>query len=162
MAIRSLRLEGDPILRKRSREVTEINDRILELLKDMAQTMVKENGIGLAAPQVGVLRRVVTIDIGFGLLNIINPEIIETEGEQIDVEGCLSIPGFNATVARPLKIKVKFLNEKGEEVVMDCEGLLARAFCHEIDHLDGILFRDKYIEEYVYKDDKDDGNEAKI
>ena len=155
-------MEGDPILRKRSREVTEINDRILELLKDMAQTMVKENGIGLAAPQVGVLRRVVTIDIGFGLLNIINPEIIETEGEQIDVEGCLSIPGFNATVARPLKIKVKFLNEKGEEVVMDCEGLLARAFCHEIDHLDGILFRDKYIEEYVYKDDKDDRNKARI
>ena len=119
MAIRSLRLEGDPILRKRSREVTEINDRILELLRDMAQTMVKENGIGLAAPQVGVLRRVVTIDIGFGLLNIINPEIIESEGEQIDVEGCLSIPGFNATVARPLKVKVKFLNEKGEKVRKD-------------------------------------------
>ncbi len=147
MAIRQLRYLGDPILRKVSREVTEINERIKTLLEDMVETMYEYDGVGLAAPQVGVLRRVIVIDVGEGPIKMINPEIIEEEGESIDIEGCLSIPNRSGTVKRPEKLKVKYLDEKGEEKILEGTGLLARALCHEIDHLNGVLFIDKMIEE---------------
>lgn len=155
MAIRQIRYEGDPILRKVSREVTEINDRIITLLEDMIDTMYEYEGVGLAAPQVGVLRRVVVIDIGEGPIKLINPEIIEEEGEIIDVEGCLSIPGRAGKVKRPEKVKVKYLDESGEEKIIEGTGLLAKALCHEIDHLNGILYIDKMIEEVELDEDED-------
>ncbi|WP_061316952.1 peptide deformylase [Clostridium botulinum] len=146
MAIRNIRKYGDELLRKKSRKIEKIDDRILTLLEDMVETMYSAEGIGLAAPQVGILKRAVVIDVGEGLIKLINPEIIETEGNQKDVEGCLSVPGEQGEVERPYKVKVKALNEKGEEIVLEGEGLLARAFCHEIDHLDGVLFVDKVID----------------
>ncbi|RKD34361.1 peptide deformylase [Thermohalobacter berrensis] len=146
MAIRQLRFKGDPILRKKSREVTKIDDRIKILLEDMLETMYKEEGVGLAAPQVGILRRVVVIDVGDGPIKLINPEIIEEDGEKIDEEGCLSVPGESGKVKRPAMVKVKYLDENGEEQIIEGTGLLARALCHEIDHLNGILFIDKIIE----------------
>jgi peptide deformylase len=147
MAIRQIRLSDDPILRKVSREITEINDRIKTLLEDMVDTMYEADGVGLAAPQVGVLRRVIVIDVGEGILKLINPEIIEQNGEVIDAEGCLSVPNRSGTVKRPEWVKVKYLNEEGEAKEIEGTGLLARALCHEIDHLNGILFTDKIIEE---------------
>lgn len=147
MAIRQLRYSEDPILRKKSREITEINDRIKILLDDMAETMYESEGVGLAAPQVGILRKAVVIDIGEGLLKLINPEIIETEGENIDFEGCLSVPGVSGKVQRPEKVKIKYLDIDGTEKELEGAGLLARAMCHEIDHLNGILFIDKTIDE---------------
>ena len=156
MAIRQIRYSNDPILRKVSREVIEINERIKILLDDMIDTMYEGDGVGLAAPQVGVLRKVVVIDIGEGIIKLINPEIIEEEGENIDVEGCLSVPGRAGTVKRPERVKVKYLNEFGEEKVIEGRGLLAKALCHEIDHLNGILFIDKMIEGIVpEKDDEE-------
>ncbi|NLY77342.1 MAG: peptide deformylase [Tissierellia bacterium] len=154
MAIRQLRYEGDPILRKVSREVTEINDRIRTLLEDMVETMYEHEGVGLAAPQIGILRRVVVIDVGDGPIKLINPEIIEKDGENVDVEGCLSIPSRSGTVKRPERVKVKYLDENGEVKVIEGSGLLARALCHEIDHLNGILFIDKIIEEVEYELDE--------
>jgi peptide deformylase len=145
MALRTIRKYEDEILRKKSRKVDEINERILTLIKDMEETMYKAQGVGLAAPQVGVLKKVVVIDAGEGIIRLINPEIISEEGSQIDLEGCLSIPGEQGEVERPNKVKVKALNEKGEEIIVEGEGLLARALCHEIDHLDGVLFVDKTI-----------------
>ena len=145
MAIRNIRKYGDELLRKKSRKIEKIDDRILTLLEDMAETMYSAEGVGLAAPQVGILKRVVVIDVGEGLIKLINPEIIETEGSQKDVEGCLSVPGEQGEVERPYKVKVKALNEKGEQIKLEGEELLARAFCHEIDHLDGVLFVDKVI-----------------
>lgn len=149
MALRTIRKYGDELLRKKSRKVDVIDERILTLLKDMGETMYKAEGVGLAAPQVGVLKRVVVIDIGEGILNLINPEIIFAEGSQKDVEGCLSVPGEQGEVERPAKVKVKALNEKGEEIIIEGEGLLAVALCHEIDHLDGILFIDKITDKIV-------------
>jgi peptide deformylase len=145
MAIRNIRKDGDEVLRKISRKVDKIDDRIKTLVKDMAETMYEAEGVGLAAPQVGILKRIVVIDVGEGLIELINPEIIEATGEQIAAEGCLSIPGKYAEVKRPAKVKVRALNTKGETVEYKAEELLARAFCHEIDHLDGILFKDKAI-----------------
>ncbi|MBV4418728.1 peptide deformylase [Clostridium tyrobutyricum] len=145
MALRNIRKYGDEILRKKSRKVDNINDRITTLLSDMEETLYNANGVGLAAPQVGILKRVIVIDIGQGIIKLINPEIIETEGSYIDEEGCLSIPGKQGKVERPYKVKVKALNEKGEEIMVEGEELLARALCHEIDHLDGILYVDKVI-----------------
>lgn len=156
MAIRQIRYSEDPILRKVSREVTEINERIKILLEDMIDTMYKDEGVGLAAPQVGVLRRIVVIDIGEGVIKLINPEIIEKEGENIDVEGCLSVPGRAGTVKRPERVKVKYLNELGEEKIIEGTGLLAKALCHEVDHLNGILFIDKMIEEIVPEEDNEE------
>lgn len=147
MALRQIRYEDDPILRKKSREVTNINDRIKILLEDMAETMYENEGVGLAAPQVGILRRVVVIDVGRGLLKLINPEIMEEDGEVIDIEGCLSLPDRAGEVKRPEYVKVKYLDLEGNEQIVEGEGLLARALCHEIDHLNGILFIDKVIEE---------------
>jgi peptide deformylase len=148
MAIRNIRIIGDEILHKKSRRVDEINDRIHILLSDMADTLHStSDGVGLAAPQVGVLRRVVVIDMGNGVINLINPEIVSTEGSVEGVESCLSVPAKTATVARPKKVTVKATNEKGEEFTVEGEGLLAVCLCHEIDHLDGILFVDKAIKE---------------
>lgn len=146
MALREIRIDDDPILRKKSRVVTEINDRIKILLEDMEDTMVEANGVGLAAPQIGVLRRVLTIDVGEGIMKIINPEILEVRGEIIDIEGCLSIPGKSGTVKRPEWVKLKYTNEFGEEIIIEGTELLARAICHEVDHLNGILYIDKVID----------------
>jgi peptide deformylase len=147
MALRIIRKEGDEVLRKKSRKVEEINERILTLIEDMKETMYAADGVGLAAPQIGILKRIVVIDVGDGPITLINPEIIKEEGTQVDLEGCLSIPDYNGKVERPFKVTVKALNEKGEEFILEGEELLARAFCHEIDHLDGILFRDRVVEE---------------
>lgn len=145
MAIRNIRTENDDILRKKSKEVKEINDKILTLLDDMAETMYDANGVGLAAPQVGILKRVVVIDIDDNLIELINPEIIETRGEQIKNEGCLSVPGMTGQVKRPEYVKVRALNRKGEEVFYEGEEMKAVCFCHEIDHLDGTLYVDRVI-----------------
>jgi peptide deformylase len=146
MAIRTIRIYGDDSLRKKSRIVDEINPRILLLIKDMKETMYNSKGVGLAAPQVGILKRIAVIDVGDGPIVIVNPEILKMAGSQIDSEGCLSIPGKQENVERPLSVTVKALSEEGEEIVIQGEGLLARALCHEIDHLDGILFIDKVAE----------------
>lgn len=153
MALRNIRLLGDDILRKKSKEVEVIDDRVLTLLKDMAETMHKANGAGLAAPQVGVLRRLVVINTDEGVVNLINPEIIEAEGNQEVIEGCLSILDQQGNcrygkLIRPERVKVRALNERGEASIITGEGELAKALCHEIDHLDGILFIDK-VTEYI-------------
>ncbi|MDX9917033.1 MAG: peptide deformylase [Gudongella sp.] len=154
MALRQIRVDGDPILRKRSKEVKEIDERLKVLLGDMVETMREANGIGLAAPQVGILKRVIVVDVGEQPIMAINPEIVESEGCVEDIEGCLSVPHMRGTVERPEKIKVKFLDENGEEVVMEPAGYLARIFCHEIDHLNGILYTD--LAKDVYRDDIED------
>lgn len=148
MALREVRKLGDEILRKKSRKIENVDEKVKILLEDMAETMQHENGVGLAAPQVGVLKRAVVIDGGeIGIIKLINPEIIDFEGAQIDEEGCLSIPGRSGIVERPKKVIVKALNENGEEINITGEDLIARAFCHEIDHLNGILFIDKMEKE---------------
>lgn len=147
MAIREIRLDGDPALRKKAREVDTFNKRLSVLLDDMAETMYDADGVGLAAPQIGIRRRVITVDIGDGeLYSLVNPVITESEGQECGAEGCLSIPGESAYVRRPYKIRVEAQDRYGKPVVIDAEGFLARAFCHEIDHLEGILFVDKAIE----------------
>lgn len=143
MAIRNIRTDEDPILRKKSRAVEKFDDRLFELLDDMADTMYDADGVGLAAVQVGVLRRVVIIDIGEGLIELINPEIVEEDGIQCDVEGCLSLPGKQAYTMRPMTVTVKAQNRNGNWCVYKGTGLKAKAFCHEIDHLDGVLYVDK-------------------
>jgi peptide deformylase len=145
MAIRTIRTDGDEVLRKISKEVDDINDKIKTLIKDMADTMYKADGIGLAAPQIGILKRVVVIDVGEGLLELINPRVIEEAGEQMEAEGCLSLPGVFGEVKRPEKVVVEALTLKGEKIVVEGHDLLARALCHEIDHLNGVLFKDKVI-----------------
>ena len=132
-------------LRKKSREVEKIDERIITLLDDMAETMYAAGGVGLAAPQVGVLKRVVVIDIGEGLIELINPVITYKKGEQINSEGCLSVPGKAGTVSRPEKVMVRALNRHGEEINIQGTGLLAIALCHEIDHLSGTIYTDKVI-----------------
>ena len=154
MATRRILTDGDEILRKISRPVNEIDKRTRILLDDMAETMYKNDGVGLAAPQVGILRRIIVIDIGEGLLELINPEIIYSEGSKIDTEGCLSIPGRRGTVERPSKVIVQALNRKGKPIQVTGEGLMAVALCHELDHLDGILYTDKMIEDVTDKEDK--------
>lgn len=147
MAIRELRYNGDEILRKTARPVTEFNEKLWELLEDMADTMHKEQGVGLAAPQIGVLRRVVVIDVGEGVIELVNPEIVKTKGTQVGQEGCLSFPGDFGIVKRPNKVRVKAQDRHGEVFQMEGTELLARAFCHETDHLDGKLYVDLVIEE---------------
>lgn len=149
MALRNLRLDGDELLRKKSRDVKKIDEKILTLLDDMAETMRDKNGVGLAAPQVGILKKVVVLDAsgdGTGLTELINPEIIHSEGSQINPEGCLSIPGKWGDVERPQKVIVKALDRHGNEVTHEAEGKLAIIFSHEIDHLHGILYKDKVID----------------
>lgn len=142
MAIREVRIDGDEVLRKVSRPVIEMTPRIEQLIGDMIDTMYQYDGVGLAAPQVGVLRRVIVIDIGEGPMVFINPEIVEQEGEQCGQEGCLSIPGVYLDVKRPNHVVVTAKNEKMEDIRVEGDELLARALCHEIDHLNGILFKD--------------------
>ena len=143
MAIRSIRKDGDEVLRKRSKEVDVINDKIIVLIKDMADTMYRADGVGLAAPQVGILKRVVVIDVGDGLLELINPKIVSKSGEVLEIEGCLSLPGIQGELMRPAEVVVEALDPNGEKITIEGKDLLARALCHEIDHLDGILFKDK-------------------
>lgn len=142
MAIRKIRELGDEVLTKPCKEVTKMTLRTKILINDMLDTMYEAMGVGLAAPQVGILKRIVTIDIGEGPIVLINPEILETSGEQTGEEGCLSVPGKAGLVTRPNHVKVKALNEDMEEIVLEGEELLARAFCHEIDHLDGKMYVD--------------------
>ena len=144
MAIRTITKYGkDDILKKVCRSQLTFDDRLAVTLDDMADTMYEAEGVGLAAPQVGILRRFVVIDIGQGLIELVNPVIVEKRGEQREVEGCLSVEGKSGVTVRPMYVKVRGQNRKGENIVVEGEGLLARALCHEIDHLDGILFLDR-------------------
>ncbi|QHQ62037.1 peptide deformylase [Anaerocolumna sedimenticola] len=148
MAIRNIRLIGDNILTKKSKEITEMTSKLKVLIGDMIDTMHKAEGVGLAAPQIGILKRLVVIDVspeGDSPIILINPEILETSGEQTGEEGCLSVPGKSGLVTRPNYAKVKALNENMEEIIVEGTELLARALCHEIDHLNGILYVDKVI-----------------
>lgn len=140
MALRNIRTIGDEVLIKECKPVKEINERTRELIDDMLETMYDADGVGLAAPQVGILKRIVTIDIGEGPIILINPEIIETSGSQTGNEGCLSLPGKSGIVTRPNYAKVKAMDENMQEFVLEGNGLLARAICHECDHLDGKLY----------------------
>lgn len=141
MAIRNIVKEGDEVLAKKARPVTEFNERLHTLLDDMADTMYESGGVGLAGNQIGTLRRVVVIDIGEGLIELVNPEIIERDGEQESVEGCLSCPGEYGITRRPYYVKVKAQDRFGEYFEIEGEELLAKAFCHEIDHLEGIIYK---------------------
>ena len=157
MAIRNLRYEGDPILRKTSKEVKEITPKIVELIDDMLETMYEANGVGLAAPQVGILKRMVVIDIGDGQgpFIMINPEIIESDGEQTGDEGCLSLPGKAGQVTRPNHVKAKFYDLDMNEWEVEGEGLMARCICHELDHLDGHMYMEKVegeLHDVVYEE----------
>lgn len=142
MALRTILTEGDPTLRKVCRPVTKFDERLETLLDDMLETMYAAPGVGLAAPQVGILRRVVVMDVGEGVIEAINPEIVSTEGEQTGEEGCLSFPGKWGMVTRPYKVKMKAQNRHGKWFFLTGEELLARCMCHEIDHLDGVVFLD--------------------
>lgn len=143
MALRKVRVMGDDVLRKKCKEVKEVNERTKVLIDDMFDTMYEENGVGLAAPQVGILKRIVVIDVGDEPLVFINPVILETSGEQTGDEGCLSLPGKSGTVTRPNYVKVRAFDEEMNEFELEGTELLARAICHECDHLDGILYVDK-------------------
>ncbi len=145
MAIRKLRTIPDDILRKKCRVVEKIDDKILELLDDMVETMVEEDGVGLAAPQVGILKRLVVIDVGEGVFKMINPEILEMQGAEVDIEGCLSVPERSGEVERPTWLKLRYTDIEGREILLEAEDFFARAICHELDHLDGVLYIDKLV-----------------
>lgn len=146
MALRNIvNYQTDDILRKKAKAIEKVNGRIRTLLEDMAETMYYANGVGLAAPQVGILRRLVVIGDGTGLIKLINPVIVKADGDQQEMEGCLSIPGIYGRVKRPAKVVIKALDENGEPFDLEGTGLLARILCHEIDHLNGVLFIDKAI-----------------
>lgn len=147
MAIREIRFNGDEILRKKSREVDEVNDRIRELLQDMIDTMHEYNGVGLAGPQVGILKRVIVIDLydGNEPLQLVNPKIIKAKGKQEVEEGCLSFPNQFAKMIRPKEVTVEALNQEGKKVKIVAKDLLAQVLSHEIEHLDGILFVDNMV-----------------
>ncbi len=147
MAVMKVYRMGEDVLRKKCHPVKLFDRRLTALLKDMAETMYAADGVGLAAPQVGILRRIAVIDVGDGLIELINPEIIASEGAYVDIEGCLSIPGRRCTVQRPEKVTVRAMDRKGRTFEFEAEGFLARAVCHELDHLDGILYVDKMIED---------------
>lgn len=145
MALRNIVKEGDPVLRKTSRSVLSFDEKLAILLDDMKETMYKAEGVGLAAPQVGILRRVCIVDVGDGLVELINPVIEEEEGSQEGSEGCLSCPGESGVVIRPMKVTVRAQDRNGNTFKVTGEELKARAFCHEIDHLNGIIYKDKVI-----------------
>ena len=154
MAIRNVRKIGDPVLNKVCKEVREVNDRTRELIDDMFDTMYEADGVGLAAPQVGILKRIVVIDVtGEDPILLINPEILSIDGEQTGYEGCLSVPGKTGVVTRPNHVKVKAYNEDMEEFTLEGEELLARAICHELDHLDGKLYVDRVEGELMNTED---------
>ncbi|MED4604116.1 peptide deformylase [Paenibacillus validus] len=155
MAIKIIVKDPDPVLREKSKPVPKITPNIHKLLDDMADTMYDAEGVGLAAPQIGILKRVIVMDVGdeHGLIELINPEIIEKDGEQFGPEGCLSIPGLRGDVRRAERVKVKGLNRNGEEIVIEGRELLARCIQHEVDHLDGILYTD--LAESMYRTPED-------
>jgi peptide deformylase len=155
MALRNIVLEGDEILRKKAREVAEVNDHIRMILDDMLETMKAHDGAGLAAPQVGILKRMFIAMVDGELIELINPEILETEGEQTEDEGCLSVPGMVGTVKRPEYIKMKGLDRNGQEVVYEGTGFMPIVLSHEYDHLDGILYTDKADDVREYERDND-------
>ncbi len=160
MALRNILTEEDPTLRKVSRPVTKFDDRLHELLDDMAETLEDARGVGLAAPQVGILRRVVVVDVGEEILELINPEIISESGEQTGLEGCLSVPGKYGIVTRPNVVKVRAQDRFGAWYEAEGEELIARAFCHELDHLDGHLYVDK-MERFLTQEELEElANEA--
>ena len=157
MAIRQIREIGDEILTKQCKEVKKMSLRTRILIGDMLETMYDRCGVGLAAPQVGILKQIVVIDVGEGPIVLINPEIVETSGEQTGEEGCLSVPGKWGIVTRPNRVKVRALNQDMEPVELEGEGLLARAFCHEIDHLSGLLYVGQAADgrhDVTYEDDE--------
>lgn len=160
MAIKMIVRDPDPVLREKCKPVPSITPNILKLLKDMADTMYDAEGVGLAAPQIGITKRVIVMDVGdeHGLIELINPEIIEREGEQFGPEGCLSIPGFSGDVRRAMRVKVKGLNRNGEEIVIEGSELLARCIQHEVDHLNGVLYTD--LAEKMYRGDLRERGEA--
>lgn len=158
MALRTIRVQGDPILNKACREVMEMTPRVEILIEDMLETMYEANGVGLAAPQVGILRRVVVIDVGDGPLVMINPELLESSGEQTGDEGCLSVPGKAGTVTRPNEVKARYLDTQMQVCEVEATELLARAICHEIEHLDGHLYTEKVegsLRDVVYEDEEE-------
>jgi len=142
MALRLIRVDNDPILRKKAKPVNEINEKILTLLDDMKETLQERNGVGIAAPQVGVLKRVVVIDCEEYFYEMINPEIIKLEGTQICDEACLSVPGYHGDIERPMNITVQAQNREGDIITVEAEEYLASVLCHELDHLDGVLYLD--------------------
>lgn len=159
MALRTIRIMGDEVLTKTCREVTKVTPRISNLIDDMLETMYDACGVGLAAPQVGVLRRIVVIDVGEGPIVMINPVILETAGSQTGDEGCLSLPGKAGQVTRPNYVKARAFDENLEEYEIEGEGLLARAICHELDHLDGHMYVEKVegeIHDVQYADPEDE------
>ena len=143
MALREIRVQGDAVLTKVCKEIKEVTPRIQDLIDDMIETMYEANGVGLAAPQVGILKRIVVIDVGEGPIVMINPTIIAQDGEQTGDEGCLSVPGKAGIVTRPNYVKARFFDENMNECEVEGEELLARAICHELDHLDGHLYVEK-------------------
>ena len=148
MAIRKIvKLGEDDVLRKRSRKVEKFDKRLEQLLDDMADTMYEADGAGLAAPQVGILKRCVVIDVGEGLIELVNPEILSAEGTQMCIEGCLSVPGRRGRVERPEKVIVHAQDRKGRHIELEGDGFLANAICHELDHLDGVIYVDKMLED---------------
>ena len=160
MAIRRIiEMDKDEVLRKHARKVDKFDRRLGMLLDDMADTMYEADGVGLAAPQVGILKRCAVIDVGEGLIELVNPEILEAEGAAVGIEGCLSVPGRRGTVERPQKVRVHGQDRKGRHIELTGEGLLAVCLCHEIDHLDGILYVDKMIEDVTDSEEEEDGGE---
>ena len=160
MAIRRIVKIGDDKLRKHAKTVEKFDCRLKLLLGDMADTMYKAEGMGLAAPQVGILRRAVVIDVGDGLIELVNPQIVSTDGEQSGSEGCLSVPGRQGLVIRPNVVTVRAQDRNGDEIELTGEGFLARAICHELDHLDGVLYVDKMEREiFPEEDEEDEGDE---
>ncbi len=157
MALRTIRLQGDPVLNKVCKEIKEVTPRLLVLIEDMLETMYEANGVGLAAPQVGILKRLVVMDVGDGPIIMINPVILETAGEQTADEGCLSLPGKAGLVTRPNYVKVRFLDEQMEEYELEATELLARCILHETDHLDGHLYTEKVtggIHDVTYEEEE--------
>ena len=152
MAIRQIVKVGDDVLTKKCRVVEKIDERIITLLDDMIDTLYDSGGVGLAAPQVGVLKRIAVIDVGDGLIELINPEIVKQSGNQRDLEGCLSLPGKWGYVERPMKVTIRATDRDGNLFEIEGKELLARAFCHELEHLDGILFS-THVDEFVVPED---------
>ncbi|AQT83738.1 peptide deformylase Def [Paenibacillus larvae subsp. larvae] len=150
MAIRIIVMDPDPVLREKAKPVTKFNSSLHKLLDDMADTMYENEGVGLAAPQVGILKRAIVMDVGdeHGLIELVNPEIVATSGEQIGPEGCLSIPDLQGDVRRPMNVTVKGQDRNGNEVIVEGTELLARCIMHEVDHLNGILFTDLALKLY--------------
>ncbi|HIS46012.1 MAG TPA: peptide deformylase [Candidatus Scybalocola faecigallinarum] len=162
MAIRNLRYQGDSILNKRAKEVKDVTPRIRQLIDDMLDTMYENNGVGLAAPQVGILKRIVVIDVGEGPYVFINPEVLATDGEQTGDEGCLSVPGKCGTVTRPNYVKAKAFDKDMKPFEVEGTELFARAMCHEFDHLDGHLYTERVegpLRDVTYEDEEGEAEE---